>query len=131
MVKPMLRFLRRFMYGRYGTDPLNLALIVMVVGLSLLNNLLYVALGSKALYSLLSLVYGAMVVFAVFRMLSRDISARRLENQKWMNFCNRLRDRNHRYFHCPGCKQRVRVPRHKGKINIRCPKCGERFIRKT
>ncbi len=131
MVTHMFRFLRRFMYGRYGTDPLNLALIIMVAGLSLLNNLLFVALGSKALYSLLSLIYGAMVVYAVYRMLSRDLPARRMENQKWMNFCNRLRDRNHRYFHCPQCKQRVRVPRHKGKINIRCPKCGERFIRKT
>ena len=127
----MLRMLRRFMYGRYGTDRLNLALICMVLALSLLNNILYIFIRSDLLFSLLSLLYGALVVVAVYRMLSRNIVARRSENQKWMNFCNRLRDRNHRYFHCPRCKQRVRVPRHKGKINIRCPKCGERFIRKT
>ena len=119
------------MYGRYGTDRLNLALICMVLALSLLNNILYIFIRSDLLFSLLSLLYGALVVVAVYRMLSRNIVARRSENQKWMNFCNRLRDRNHRYFHCPRCKQRVRVPRHKGKINIRCPKCGERFIRKT
>ncbi len=127
----MLRMFRRFMYGRYGTDRLNLAMICMVLALSLLNNILYIFIRSDLLFSLLSLLYSALVVFTVYRMLSRNIVARRSENQKWMNFCYRLRDRNHRYFHCPQCKQRVRVPRHKGKINIRCPKCGERFIRKT
>ena len=123
--------IRRFMYGRYGTDRLNLAMIIMVAALSLLNNLLYILLRSDELYSLLSLVYVALFSFTVYRMFSRNLSARRMENQKWMNFCNRLRDRNNRYFRCPNCKQRVRVPRHKGKISIRCPKCGEKFIRKT
>ncbi|MBR4308312.1 MAG: hypothetical protein IKT58_01820 [Oscillospiraceae bacterium] len=122
---------RRFMYGRYGSDRLNLAMIVMVVALSLLNNLLYIIFRNDLLYSFISLTYGALLVFSVYRMLSRNHPARRMENQKWMCFCNCLRDRSNRYFRCPRCKQRVRVPRHKGKINIRCPKCGEHFTRKT
>ena len=121
----------RFFRGRYGSDQLNIALIILVVVLSLLNNLLYVIVGSNFLYRLLSLVYTAVVAFVFFRMFSKNIYRRQAENQKWLNFYNRLKDRNHRYFRCPHCKQRVRVPRHKGKINIRCPRCGEKFIRKT
>ena len=42
-----------------------------------------------------------------------------------------FRDRQNRYFICPRCRQTVRVPRHKGKIAITCPKCKERFERRT
>lgn len=127
----MFRRFKNFMYGRYGSDQLNFALIILVVVLSLLNNLLFVILGSHFLYTLLSLAYTAVVVFAFYRIFSRNIVMRQAENQKWLNFLARIKDRNHRYFRCPHCKQRVRVPRHKGKINIRCPRCGEKFIRKT
>ena len=123
--------IRRFMSGRYGSDQLNIALILLVLALSLINNLLYVILGSKFLYSLLSFLYTCVVCFAFYRMFSKNIPLRQLENQKWLNLWTRLKDRNHRYFRCPHCKQRVRVPRHKGKINIRCPRCGVKFIRKT
>ena len=43
----------------------------------------------------------------------------------------KLKDREHRYYACPKCRQPVRVPRGKGKIAITCPKCKERFIKKT
>ena len=122
---------RRFMQGRYGSDRLNMVLIILVVVLSLVNNILYLFIGSSVLYSLLSVLYCGVVGFAFFRMFSRNIVRRQAENQKWLNFWARLTDRNHKYFRCPHCKQRVRVPRHKGKISIRCPKCGEKFIRKT
>ena len=46
-------------------------------------------------------------------------------------FFSRLTDKQYRYFRCPGCRQVVRVPRGKGKINIRCPKCSRQFIKKT
>jgi ribosomal protein L37AE/L43A len=44
---------------------------------------------------------------------------------------DRIKDRRNRYFECPRCRQIVRVPRGKGKIAITCPKCKERFIKKT
>lgn len=123
--------IRRFMSGRYGSDQLNWALILMVLALSILNNLIYVILGSPVLYGILSVLYTAIVAFAFYRMFSRNIPLRQRENQQWLGFWARLKDRNHRYFRCPHCKQRVRVPRHKGKISIRCPRCGDKFIRKT
>lgn len=123
--------LRRFFYGRYGSDQLNLAMLIGMVALSVLNCILYILLGSRLLYTLLSVAVDTLLVLSVFRMFSRNISRRQAENQKWQSFLVRLRDRDNRYFRCPSCKQRVRVPRRRGKINIRCPKCGEKFIRKT
>ena len=127
----VILMIRRFMSGRYGSDQLNWALILLVLVLSVLNNILYVILGSPLLYGSISVLYTAVVVFAFYRMLSRNIVLRQKENQQWLSFWARLKDRNHRYFRCPHCKQRVRVPRHKGKISIRCPRCGDKFIRKT
>ncbi len=123
--------IRRFMSGRYGSDQLNWVLILLVFALSILNNLLFVILRSPILYGALSVLYTSVVVFAFYRMFSRNIALRQKENQRWLAFWAQMKDRNHRYFRCPHCKQRVRVPRHKGKISIRCPRCGEKFIRKT
>ena len=44
---------------------------------------------------------------------------------------DRIKDREHRYFDCAKCRQLVRVPRGKGKIMITCPKCKEKFQRKS
>ena len=122
---------RRFMYGRNGFDSLSLALLLGAVILNFLNNISYVLIYFTPLYGLGSLLVYAMLFYGLFRALSRNIPARRAELRKWQSFLTRLRDRDNRYFRCPSCKQKVRVPRHRGKLNIRCPKCGERFTRKT
>lgn len=134
MFKRLGESLRRFLYGRYGSDQLNLALLIAAVVLSLLSGILSLLLPVTAgVYTnlLLSTLMYALLVIALFRMLSRNIAKRQRENQKFRNFWTRLTDRKNRYFRCPQCSQTVRVPRHRGKINIRCPKCCERFIRKT
>jgi predicted phosphohydrolase len=58
-----------------------------------------------------------------------DLSWGTAEETKWL--LEQLKDRDHRYFDCPRCRQRVRVPRGKGKISISCPKCHEKFVKKT
>lgn len=128
--------LRRFMAGRYGSDQLNMALLVGAVVLSLLNGILTLALSFSTAYChfispLLSLAVYGLVIWATCRMLSRNLYKRQRENKRMMQLWTRLRDRNNRYFRCPACKQTVRVPKRRGKICIRCPKCGEKFIRKT
>lgn len=40
-------------------------------------------------------------------------------------------DKEHRIFRCPNCDQRVRVPRGRGKIEITCPRCGHKFIKRS
>ena len=119
--------LRRFMQGRYGTDKLNTAILIAGVICSVLTMLIRWALPCLIL-TLLSYV---LMGWAIFRMLSRNTYKRYQENRKYLRFVDQLKDKEHKYFDCPRCRQPVRVPRGKGKISITCPKCREKFIRKT
>ncbi len=128
--------LRRFMYGRYGSDQLNMAILVAAVLVSLTNSILTVFLRESRVYSsivapILSVIVYGLLIYSFFRMFSRNIYKRQRENRRFTQLWMRLKDRNNRYFRCPNCKQTVRVPRGRGKICIRCPKCGEKFTRKT
>ncbi len=119
--------LRNFMQGRYGSDKLNTALLVVGLISCFLSMLTGTGIVSF-LFTLISYVFMGMVIF---RMLSRNTYKRYQENRKYLRFLERLKDKEHRHFDCPRCHQPVRVPRHKGKISITCPKCREKFIRKT
>ena len=119
--------LRKFMAGRYGTDKLNMALLCAGVGFTFLSMLLPFAM-IKMLCTLIS--YGFMIL-AICRALSRNIYKRYDENRKFLLFFQKLKDKDHRYYNCPRCRQQVRVPKGKGKIAISCPKCKEKFIKKT
>ena len=118
---------RNSMTGRYGTDKLGLTLLVASLAVSLLSTLL----GASLLHLVCSFVSYALMFWALFRMFSRNTYARYEENRKFLRFFDQLKDRQHRYFECPKCRQSVRVPRGKGKIAITCPRCREKFIKKT
>ena len=119
--------LRSFMYGRYGTDRLNMVILSVGLVASLLSVLIKFAPVNLALFVL---SYG-MMFWAIFRSLSRNTYKRYQENRKFLQLTGRLKDREHRYFDCPKCRQMVRVPRGKGKISITCPRCREKFVKKT
>ena len=118
---------RRFMAGRYGTDKLNMYILGAGVILCLLTMFIPVALVDLVLTAV---SYGLMI-WAISRTFSRNTYKRYQENRKFLLLLDRVKDRQHRHFNCPKCRQPVRVPRGKGKIAIKCPKCGEKFIRKT
>lgn len=118
---------RHFMLGRYGTDKLNTAILTVGVICSLVGMFVRLPLLDLALTTI---SYGLMI-WAIFRMFSRNIYKRYQENRKFLRLMEQLKDREHRYFDCPRCRQPVRVPRGKGKIAITCPKCQEKFIKKT
>ena len=119
--------LRRFMEGRYGTDRLNMVILCTGLAASILSSLLKVS-GLNVIFWLLS--YGLMF-WAIWRSLSRNTYKRYQENRKFLQIYDRMKDRQHRYFDCPKCHQTVRVPRGKGKISITCPRCREKFVKKT
>ena len=119
--------IRRFMTGRYGTDKLNMTILGVGLGASLISMFIHFMPVNLAL---MVLSYGLMA-WAIFRTLSRNTYKRYQENRKYLMFLQKIKDKDHRYFDCPRCRQQVRVPRGKGKIAISCPKCREKFIKKT
>jgi len=119
--------LRRFMMGRYGTDKLNTAILITGLIASLLSLFIHFPLVNL----ILMILSYALMGWALFRMLSRNTYKRYRENRKYLMLLERIRDKEHRYYDCPRCRQQVRVPRGKGKISITCPKCKEKFVKKT
>ena len=130
-----MNWLRRFMTGRYGTDQLNMGLLILCCLITLSARI-------SGVYWLLFVSY-APLLFAVYRMFSRNLPKRRAENQWFLKFWAPVRQwivqrftmlrqrKTYRFYRCPGCHATVRVPRGKGKIEIRCPNCGSRFVKKT
>ena len=119
--------IRRFMMGRYGTDKLNMALL----GAGLVVSLISMFVKLPLLDLVLAIIAYVFLILVILRTLSRNTYKRYQENRKYLMFVQKLKDREHRYFDCPRCRQQVRVPRGKGKIAITCPKCKEKFIKKT
>ncbi len=129
----------RFMAGRYGNDKLNQFMMAVFLGCAVLNLFVRNAYASTVLSSWECLL----IVLVYIRMFSRNISKRYAENQKYLALENRLRRffgqkrylmqqrKEYHIYKCPGCKQKIRIPRGKGKISIRCPKCGEEFIKNS
>lgn len=124
--------LSRFMYGRYGTDRLNTFLMVFAVILSIAGMILSNFGNVCRIISLILTIFTYVILgFFLFRALSKNLNKRRKENRTFLNLTAFIWDRHNRYYHCPNCKQTVRVPRGHGKISIKCPKCSEKFVRKS
>ena len=125
----------RFMQGRNGMDELGKALNIGVIVLLVLS-----IFTKWSVFYILAL---ALMVYMYFRVFSKNTPKRYAENQKYRNFRYDLAiKRNnkkkewqqrkiYRFFHCPMCKQRVRVPKGRGKICITCPKCKAEFIKRS
>lgn len=126
--------LSRFMQGRYGNDRLNQVLMIAALVCMVLS-----FLGLNIFYTIALIL----MVYAYFRMFSRKIYQRAAENQKYLQQEMKLRNwfagqkrllaqrKTHHIYKCPSCKQKLRVPRGRGRIEIRCKKCGTTFIKKS
>ena len=147
--------LYRFMQGRYGTDELSkflsgsgfvlllVALVYTVISSSLSANH---PTGSTVFFVLYWVTYAAgigLFIYSLFRSFSRKIYKRQTENTRFMYKKNQVRRtlsglkeqwknrKVYRYIRCPKCKQKLRVPKNKGKIRVTCSSCGEKFIIKS
>ena len=118
---------RNFMVGRYGTDKLNMVILCGGLAVCLVSGFFH----DPQINLMLTAVSYGLMIWAICRTLSRNTYKRYQENRKFLQFFDRLKDREHRYFDCPKCRQIVRVPRGKGKIAITCPRCREKFVKKT
>lgn len=126
---------KSFMYGRNGGDQLSVALLVLSIIITFVGRLAKIQ--SFALISYIPLG------LSLFRVFSKDIAKRRMENYKFAMFLSpvysrfkniqkRIGDRkDYKYYKCPNCKQNLRVPKGKGKIVVTCSKCGTKFSKRT
>jgi hypothetical protein len=130
------------MYGRNGSDQLNMALLVVYLVIWVLGTILYRVTGSALLYSAVQAVMVVLAVLVLFRCFSKNLAKRRGENAKFLNWWypvksrfagmkQRRADKAHKYFTCKTCKTICRVPVGKGKIEITCPKCGGKIKGKS
>lgn len=123
------------MYGRNGVDSLG----KFVLAISIIVMLL-AGWTDSLILSYLSWIG---IIYLYFRMFSRNIYKRSSENQWYLNKTYKIRTffyrqknlllqrKTHHIYKCPTCRQKIRVPRGKGQIEIRCPKCNTRFIKKS
>ena len=125
----------RFMQGRYGTDDFYkflfwVALIGIVINWFVKN-------------PALNLVVTLILVYAMYRVLSKNHSARYAENQRYLQATAKFRywfdqqkklmeeRKYHHIYTCPKCRQKIRIPKGKGKIMVRCPKCHHEFQKRS
>ncbi len=132
-------WLSRFMAGRLGTDQLSRALNIAALALLILS----IFTGGSGVGRLIWALALACLLWGAFRSFSRNIPKRQRENEAYLNLTRNLRERirsarerfdqrkDYRFFRCPSCRTWLRVPRGKGKLNITCRQCGERFTRST
>lgn len=128
-------WVKKFMMGRYGGDQFSIFLII----ISMVLTLLYYLTGSSLVF-LLSYIP---ILAALYRMFSKDIQKRSLENYKFAAQIRTLNlkikkiqerikaSKTHKYFKCANCKTSLRVPKGKGKILVTCPKCKTEVRKKT
>ncbi|MCI7813486.1 MAG: hypothetical protein SO016_00625 [Lachnospiraceae bacterium] len=126
---------RRFMAGRYGADELSRFSMILLLILIVLSIFIRNA-------GLDSLILGLLII-SYFRMFSRNTQKRYQENQKYLSIKNRIvgkikkeqyimgQRKEYHIYTCPNCKQKIRIPKGKGKLSIRCPKCGTEFVKNT
>lgn len=125
----------RFMQGRYGADQLYRVMLIGGAVLVILSNFIF-----EAFFLLLGWI---LVVLAFVRAFSKDYSRRYAENQKFLELTGKIRKvfgkqkyvmeqrKDYHIYTCPQCRQKIRMPRGKGKVEISCPKCHTKFIKKS
>ena len=123
-----------FMQGRYGADQLYRVMLIGAV-LVILSNFIF-----EVFFLLLGWI---LVVLAFVRAFSKDYSRRYAENQKFLELTGKIRKvfgkqryvmeqrKDYHIYTCPQCRQKIRMPRGKGKVEISCPKCHTKFIKKS
>ncbi len=121
----------RFMYGRYGNDPLNRALLVVTLAVLFVNVF--------AQFAILEGLILLLIIVSNFRAFSKNIYKRQMENQKYLQLMKPLskeykltvrrikEGKDYSFKKCPKCHQVLRLSRKRGRHSTVCPKCGEKM----
>ena len=140
--RPSRERIAEFMYGRNGIDNFYHFLFWTIIALSLIN--LFVK------WWVLSIIELFVLIYAVYRVLSKNVYRRQRENQVYLECVEKIRrvynkvsrkvtqkislvknmwrDRKtHSYRRCPKCHNTLRLPKIKGKHTAACPCCDNKF----
>ena len=127
--------MQRYMVGRYGADEFGRFISGSV--------LVFFVVSWITKWDFFRMGAWFLIFYCYFRMFSRNIPKRYAENQKFLTLRYKAvskwslskkhfaESKTHRFFKCPQCKQKVRVPKGRGKICITCPKCKVEFVKKS
>lgn len=129
----------QFMQGRRGMDQLgrftmNAAIVLLL--LSMFTGRI------KLLYLITYFGGTALFFFGFYRALSRNLYQREIENNKFLAWRYRLNGgktlkqmyqerKYYAVFKCPGCGQKMRAPKGKGTIKVRCHQCNTEFNKRV
>ena len=128
-----MKWLRNFMYGRYGVDQLGNSIFI--------SSLIFMVI--SWLFPPMILISYGLMFYCMYRMFSKQYYKRRAENDLYLSrtvgirkFFNRQQNKwkyrhTHKYYKCPHCHQYLRVPKGKGEITITCPTCHQQFDKRT
>jgi len=122
----------RFMNGRYGSDQLNLAIIITSIFISLVGGIVF----NRSM--IITVIVYTLSFIVLYRAFSKKIYVRQKENLKFMNLIRpikskynliklNLTQKKFKHVQCPRCHRTLRVPRGRGKIEITCPHCHVSF----
>ena len=131
--------LYRFMQGRRGLDNLGKFLLISAIVLMVIA----MFLGRIPVAYYITYYLGLILfIYAYFRAFSRNLYKREAENNRYLalkyritkgrSFSQRRYDRKiYAYFKCPGCGQKMRAPKGKGNIKVKCHNCNTEFTKKV
>ena len=125
----------RFLTGRHGSDQLSIAMLITGLVFSLLTSITGIGI-----FSLIGFV---LYILTIFRILSHNNEKRTAENDKYLQISRKVKSeikqffarlknsRKYKYFRCPECSARLRLPRKVGEVNVTCGKCKHQFKMKA
>lgn len=125
----------RFMMGRYGLDQFSKFLL----GVSFIFLLMNI-FGGHGLFYILAVLA---LIYCYFRIFSKNHPKRYEENVKYLYYRDKVKNtfsreksniNQRKQFHiytCKDCGQKIRIPRGKGRIEVTCPKCGYKFVKRS
>lgn len=121
------------MQKKYGIDEYGIFLIWLAIAL--------VVIGYFLNSSFLNILSMLVIVYALFRSFSSNLIKRRSENRTFVeNVIDPIKNtfnkksttsKANKEIKCPNCGQKLRIPKGKGKIKVRCPKCKDKFDAKS
>lgn len=123
------------MQGRYGSDQFSKFLLMISIALMVLS----IITGKQFFY----IVAILLLLYTYMRIFSKKFEKRYQENQRYLKYVSIVtaiwrstkekivKNKQYHIYKCPKCKQKIRIPRGKGKIAITCPKCHTEFQKRS